>query len=67
VVWRSQLTRLTNPFNLAGVPALSVPIGLSPSGLPLAVQLVGPNFCEALLLDVASALAERLPPMVWAG
>jgi aspartyl-tRNA(Asn)/glutamyl-tRNA(Gln) amidotransferase subunit A len=43
----------TVPVNLAGLPAISVPAGLTPdSGLPLGVQLIGPKFSEQQLLNV---------------
>jgi aspartyl-tRNA(Asn)/glutamyl-tRNA(Gln) amidotransferase subunit A len=42
--------------NLAGLPAISVPAGLSESGLPLGMQLIGPSFSEASLLNAAYAL-----------
>lgn len=38
--------------NLAGLPALSVPCGLS-GGLPVGLQIIGPHFAEAKLLNVA--------------
>ncbi len=41
------------PWNVAGLPAIVVPVGLRPDGLPLAVQLVGPPDSELLLLSVA--------------
>jgi len=50
----------TQPINLAGLPALSLPVGLSGRGLPLAVQLVGPSLQDSLLLAVASWLEDRL-------
>ena len=43
------------PFNVTGSPAVSVPIGFSRAGLPLAMQLVGKPFSEALLYRVAHA------------
>ncbi len=46
----------TAPFNATGHPAISVPVGLAPDGLPLAVQLVGRNFDEAGLLRIARAV-----------
>ena len=49
----------TGPFNLTGHPAMSVPVGLSGTGLPLSVQLVGRMFDEAMLLRVGRAV-ERL-------
>ncbi|CAI2717791.1 Asp-tRNA(Asn)/Glu-tRNA(Gln) amidotransferase subunit GatA [Nitrospina watsonii] len=38
--------------NLAGIPALSIPCGLSQGGLPIGLQLMGPHFDEAMLLNV---------------
>ncbi len=49
----------TYAFNVTGHPAISVPIGLSAQGLPLAVQVVGRYFDEAMILRVARAI-ERL-------
>jgi aspartyl-tRNA(Asn)/glutamyl-tRNA(Gln) amidotransferase subunit A len=54
------LVRLTQPFNLAGVPALSVPCGLA-AGLPVGLQLVAPWSEESRLLAVG-ALVESLQP-----
>ncbi|HEX8628087.1 MAG TPA: amidase family protein, partial [Catenuloplanes sp.] len=44
------------PWNIAGLPALVVPVGVRPDGLPLAVQLVGPPGSELQLLAVAGQL-----------
>jgi amidase len=41
------------PWNVAGLPAIVIPVGLRPDGLPVAVQLVGPPDSELLLLAVA--------------
>lgn len=49
------------PWNLAGWPAMAVPAGLHPTGLPLSIQLVGRPGSEAALLAVAAEL-ERLRP-----
>jgi amidase len=51
------------PWNLAGWPAMVIPAGTHPSGMPLSVQLVGRPGSEALLLSVAAQL-ERVRP--WA-
>lgn len=40
--------------NLAGVPGVSIPCGMSDEGLPVAMQIVGPRNSEALLLRIAS-------------
>jgi aspartyl-tRNA(Asn)/glutamyl-tRNA(Gln) amidotransferase subunit A len=45
----------TVPANLAGLPAVTVPSGLSAEGLPLSLQLMGRPFDEATLLRVAGA------------
>lgn len=43
----------TVPANLAGIPAISVPAGLSDDGLPLGLQLIGPAFEEEKVLNAA--------------
>ncbi|HLD95529.1 MAG TPA: Asp-tRNA(Asn)/Glu-tRNA(Gln) amidotransferase subunit GatA [Alphaproteobacteria bacterium] len=42
--------------NLAGIPGISIPCGLSSKGLPLGLQLLGPRFSEQRLLNVARTL-----------
>lgn len=49
------MTTYTRPFNFLGVPAISVPCGLDPAGMPVAFQLVGRPFDEALCLRAAGA------------
>ena len=48
----------TNHWNLAGNPAVSVPMGRSEEGLPLAVQVIGAHGADRLVLRVARRLAE---------
>ncbi|XP_077145744.1 glutamyl-tRNA(Gln) amidotransferase subunit A, mitochondrial isoform X1 [Ranitomeya variabilis] len=43
----------TQCANMAGVPAITVPAGLSSRGLPLGLQFIGQAFCEEQLLSVA--------------
>lgn len=45
----------TAPAALAGLPALSLPVGHSPEGLPLGLQLIGPHLHEQRLLNMAHA------------
>ncbi|HEX5542114.1 MAG TPA: amidase family protein [Micromonospora sp.] len=49
------------PWNIAGLPALVVPVGVRPDGLPLAVQIVGPPGSELLLLAVAGQFELAAP------
>ncbi|GAC1696920.1 MAG: amidase [Candidatus Limnocylindrales bacterium] len=51
----ARLTGLTAPFNLTGLPAVSIPCGRDPDGLPIGLQLVSRRWGEALLLRVATA------------
>jgi len=43
----------TIPVNLAGIPAISIPCGFSPAGLPIGLQIMGKHFDEGILLRVA--------------
>lgn len=53
-----QLQRL---FSLIGLPAISVPAGLSGDGLPVAVQLAGRPWEEGLLLGLGGAIMDSVP------
>jgi aspartyl-tRNA(Asn)/glutamyl-tRNA(Gln) amidotransferase subunit A len=50
---------LTIPPNMAGLPGLSIPCGLS-DGLPVGLQLIGPQFSENLLFRTGHALERAL-------
>lgn len=53
------------PFNLTGQPALSLPVGLTPAGLPVGLQLVGAVGADALVLAAGAVLEAalgQLPP-----
>lgn len=49
---------MTVPPSLAGLPALNIPVGFDSSGLPIGVQLVGPQKSDAELLALAEQLEE---------
>lgn len=51
----------TSPFNLTGQPALTLPCGMSRSGLPLALQIVGKPFDEVTILRVGHAYEVNTP------
>ena len=48
-------SRVNAPFNLAGVPALSVPCGFTSDGLPIGLQIVGRPLDEGTVFKVAHA------------
>jgi aspartyl-tRNA(Asn)/glutamyl-tRNA(Gln) amidotransferase subunit A len=50
---------LTIPSNMAGLPSMSIPCGLS-EGLPVGFQLIGPQFSENLLFRVGHALEQAI-------
>lgn len=51
------------PFNMTGQPAVSLPAGLTRSGLPAGLQLVGPVGADDLVLTVARRLEAELAPL----
>ena len=63
------LTRFTAPFNLTGLPALSLPCGFTSTGLPIGLQIVSSPWAEALVLRAAYAYEQitdwhaRKPPL----
>lgn len=64
VATAARLTALTSPFNLTGLPAISIPCG-STEGLPVGLQLVGARWHEARLLRVARAYESARGPHGW--
>ena len=49
------LLRNTRPFNVWGLPAVSVPCGFTRGGLPIGLQIAGPHWREDLVLRLARA------------
>ena len=52
------LTRFTAPFNLTGLPAISVPCGFTHQGLPIGLQIVAAPWAEAAILQAAHAFEQ---------
>jgi amidase len=59
------LTQLTAPFNLAGVPAISMPVPSPGFPVPVSLQLVGPMHGEELLCATGSAIEAALNHQVF--
>jgi len=55
------LLRNTRPFNVWGLPAISVPCGFSATGLPIGLQIAGPHWKETLVLSLAHAFEQATP------
>jgi aspartyl-tRNA(Asn)/glutamyl-tRNA(Gln) amidotransferase subunit A len=53
-----QLTRFTSPFNLTGLPALTVPCGFTKDGLPIGLQIVSRAWNEAGVLRTGYAFQQ---------
>ena len=53
------LTRFTSPFNLVGLPALSLSCGFTPDGLPFGLQIVSRHWGEATVLQAAFAYEQE--------
>jgi aspartyl-tRNA(Asn)/glutamyl-tRNA(Gln) amidotransferase subunit A len=53
-----RLLRNTRPFNVWGLPAISLPCGFTKSGLPIGLQIAGPHWREDLVLRLAHAYEE---------
>jgi aspartyl-tRNA(Asn)/glutamyl-tRNA(Gln) amidotransferase subunit A len=49
------LLRNTRPINVWGLPAISIPCGFSKAGLPIGLQIIGPHWGEARILQLAHA------------
>lgn len=67
--WRPNLTRWCGAAGVAGLPSVTVPVGLSRSGLPVAVQIVAPRFADRTAIAAADILERvlggyRVPPRV---
>jgi aspartyl-tRNA(Asn)/glutamyl-tRNA(Gln) amidotransferase subunit A len=67
---RSALLRNNIPFNITGLPAVSIPVGFDRFRIPIGVQIVGKPYQEGTILSIAFAfehkynsLAKFIPPI----
>ncbi|MHA1553702.1 MAG: amidase family protein, partial [Alphaproteobacteria bacterium] len=56
--------QFTVPHNILGTPALTLPLAMHSTGLPIGIQLGAPHAREDVLLQLGAALEEAMP---WAG
>jgi aspartyl-tRNA(Asn)/glutamyl-tRNA(Gln) amidotransferase subunit A len=56
---------LTVPANHAGIPGLSLPAGFDSAGLPIGVQLLGPDFSEGRLLRIGRSFERATQDQDW--
>jgi aspartyl-tRNA(Asn)/glutamyl-tRNA(Gln) amidotransferase subunit A len=69
VMTTARVPSFTGPYNLTGMPAISVPCGFTPAGLPVGLQLAGKPFDEPTVLRAAYTyqqgvrLFEKRPPV----
>jgi Asp-tRNA(Asn)/Glu-tRNA(Gln) amidotransferase A subunit family amidase len=54
------LLRNTRPFNVWGLPTISVPCGFTKSGLPIGLQIAGPRWREDLVLRLGHAYEQAV-------
>ena len=59
IEWMRSCSRIT----MTGSPAISIPAGFTPEGLPVGLQAVAPPFADSSLLELAAALEEALGPV----
>lgn len=57
--WRDGVP-YTLPFNLTGLPAATLPCGVSRDGLPIGLQVSGPKYSERLILEACLAIEQIL-------
>jgi Asp-tRNA(Asn)/Glu-tRNA(Gln) amidotransferase A subunit family amidase len=57
----TELMRFTFPANLAGMPAMSVPVGYTAEGLPMGMQLMAAHWREDLLFRAGLVLQNTIP------
>ena len=57
--------KFTVTANIAGIPALSIPIGITSKGLPVGMQIISPHFSENILFEIGKAYEEATKHESW--
>ena len=52
---------LVEPSSIAGLSGINVPVGFSKSGLPIGMQIIGPQFAEEVILNAAYQYEQENP------
>lgn len=55
------MVRFTYPFNLIGLPALSIPCGFSKDKMPIGMQIIGKPFAESTVLRLGNSYEQATP------
>ena len=50
---------LVEPSSIAGLSGINIPVGFSKTGLPVGMQIIGPQFSEELVLTVANTYEQN--------
>jgi amidase len=61
LAYLTTMNRLMLPANLSGYPALVLPCGKSPDGMPLSLQLIGRDYAEAMLMRCGMVFEDETP------
>ena len=64
-IWADRWFRHMYPFNLTGQPAISVPVGLTSTGLPVGLQVAGPRLADGLTIGFAASVERRSGWVGW--
>ena len=54
-------TPFTYPSNLTGQPAVTIPVGFGPSGMPVGMQIIGPRGSDRFVLAAAARFEKAFP------
>ena len=57
---KARIKPSTVPINMASIPAISLPCGVTSEGMPVGMQLIGPKFSEETLLNAAYTFEQKI-------